>query len=306
MKRSLVPFLVLILGLMTGCNYFQKKDEPPPLPPIEETKPPLKMKGEFFKAFPWSDLAKPRKDGNDPDTSLYTIKEGDTLDSVAEKEMGSPGLATALAEFNEISSPSSVSTGDKVVIPNPVIGVSSQLKVKGKGDKNFGSSESFDVQFKTGDHYQMLFESNVNGYLYVLREGAKEGVTMLFPAKAKAPVAPSRTKKGKKTKKEEPPLIRDTGKVVAHDPLTLPIGPLGTKGYAYDPKKVGDRVSVFFSLRAIPELEELKDKTKIKSEDVKDLMRRVKEGSILVEPPIHLLRVSEPSEILGFFLNING
>ena len=77
-------------------------------------------------------MAKPKKDGNDPDTTLYTFKEGDTLESVAEKEMGARGMSAQLAEFNDLSSPSSVATGDKIVIPNPFIGVNSQIEVKAK------------------------------------------------------------------------------------------------------------------------------------------------------------------------------
>src|SRR5208283_71163 len=100
MKRPLIS-LFIILGLITGCAYFQKKDETPPLPDIIEPKPPLTMKGEYFKAFPWDALDKPRKDGIDPDTTTYTFEKGDTLDSVAEKTMGDPRLASDLAKYNE-------------------------------------------------------------------------------------------------------------------------------------------------------------------------------------------------------------
>jgi len=39
---------------------------------------------------------------------------------------------------------------------------------------------------------------------------------------------------------------------------------------------------------------------------VEDVMHRVKEGEILNETPFHLLRISDPSEILGFSQNIDG
>jgi hypothetical protein len=294
MKRRVIPsFIILILGLAAGCTYFQKKDEPPPLPPIEETKPPLKMKGDYFKSFPWSALPKPRKDGNDPDSTVYTFKEGDTLESVAEKEMGARGLATPLAEYNELSSPTAVSAGDKIVIPHPIIGVNSQIRIKGQKEKKFGALEAFDVEFKKGDRYKMVFETNVDGHLYVFRESAKQGVTMLYPRQAK---------KGKRNKSEEP-LVRDTGKVKAFDAVEIP---LDDKGFGYDSKNVGDRILVFVSLRNITALDDLKDKKKIRIEEVKDVMHDVNEGDILTDGTTRLLRIADPAKLLGFSLNING
>jgi len=293
MKRPLFFFpIILMLGLITGCAYFQKKDEPPPLPPIEETKPPLSLKSVHFKVFPWVALPKPRKDGNDPDTITYTMKEGDTMEIVAESMMGDPGLSVGLASFNELSSPSAARAGDKIVIPNPMIGMSSQIMVKSKGDKDFGEPKSFGVEFKKGDEYKLRFESNVNGFLYVLRKGAK-GMEYLYPAQVK---------KGKRNK-DPKPLMRDTGRVTAHEAVEIPIG---KNGFVYDPKKAGDMIYAFLSLKKIPELEDLKEKKAIRVEDVEDVMHRVKEGEILNETPFHLLRISDPSEILGFSQNIDG
>ncbi|HMK36462.1 MAG TPA: hypothetical protein VK463_15420 [Desulfomonilaceae bacterium] len=293
MKRPLVSFFViLVVGLVSGCAYFQKKDEPPPLPVIEETKPPLKLKGEYFKEFPWSDLAKPRKDGNDPDTRTYTAREGDTFQSIAENEMGDPALGAKLASFNDASDMTKPAAGEKIVIPNPIVGMSSQIEVKHKGEKQYGPPEPFDTALKKGDEYKLRFESNDNGYTYVFRQSPK-GLEMLYPAQVK---------KGKRNKKAEP-LIRDTGKIMAHDPITVPAGP---KGFAYDPKRPGDQVFVFLSLRKIPELEDLKEKTKIGDKDVEEIMRRVKEGEIVTEGPVRVLRIADPAEILGFSLNLNG
>ena len=301
MKRPLIS-LFIILGLTAGCAYFQKKDEPPPLPPIEETKPPLTMKGEYFKAFPWSALAKPRKDGNDPDTTTYTFKEGDTLDSVAEKTMGDPGLASGLASSNEISSSSKVPAGDKVVIPNPIIGMSSQIMVKSKGATEFSAPQSFDTQFKKGDEYKFRFESNIDGYCYIFRQGPK-AVELLYPAQLKR-LKPQLKKGQKKAKPPAPaPPMRDTGKVKAHESFEIPIG---KKGFVSDGKGAGDRVFVFLCLRQIPDLESLKEKAKIKVEDVEDVMHRVKEGEIYSEGQYRLLRINDPAEILGFALNLNG
>ena len=68
---------------------------------------------------------------------------------------------------------------------------------------------------------------------------------------------------------------------------------------------------MFLSLRKIPDLEDLKekslkDKKKIKQVDVEDVMIRVKQGEVFDQPPYHLLRISDPEESLGFTLNING
>jgi LysM domain len=305
MKRPLIS-LFIILGLISGCAYFQKKDEPPPLPPIEETKPPLTMKGEYFKAYPWAALAKPRKDGNDPDTTTYTFKEGDTLDSVAEKSMGDASLASGLASYNEISPSSKVPAGDKIVIPSPIIGMSSQIMVKSKGEKEFGAPQSFDTKFTKGDEYKFRFEPNIDGYCYIFREGPK-GVELLYPAQLKVqPKAQSKAqlKKGQKAKTPAPaPLMRDTGKVKAHQPIEIPVG---KKGFVYDAKSQGDRIFVFLSLREIPDLENLKEKPKLKVDDVETVMHRVKEGEVYSEGAYRLLKINDVAEILGFALNLSG
>jgi len=281
------------MGLIAGCAYFQTKDEPPPLPPIEETKPPLTLQGDYFKAFPWTELAKPLKDGNDPDTFVYTVKESETLETVAEKNMGDPALASGLASYNELTSPTDVPVGEKIVIPYPIIGVSSQIMVMEKGGKDFGPPQPFDTELKSGDRYKLRFEPNVNGYCYIFRESAKK-TTMLFPAKPT---------KGKK-RKSSAPVATASGKVTAHEPVVIPPGKAGIR---YNPKRVGDRIYVFLSLRKIPELEDLKEKKKISVEDIQDVMHRIKIGDIFSdEPPYTLLRIADPSEIMGVSLNLNG
>ncbi|MBI5248464.1 MAG: hypothetical protein HY912_03120, partial [Desulfomonile tiedjei] len=105
MKRRFICFcVILVLGFMTGCAYLQKKDEPPPLPPVEtKVKPPFKLKAEHFKEFPWSELGEPRKDEPEPNAETYTVKDGDTLEGIAEEKMGTRSLAGRLAEYNAIS-----------------------------------------------------------------------------------------------------------------------------------------------------------------------------------------------------------
>ncbi len=304
MKRSLILFLIILIpGLIAGCGYFQKKDEPPPLPPIEqETKPPLTMKSDYFKAYLWKDLSEPRKDGNDPDTTVYTVKEGDTLDKIAENLMGNRSMDRELATYNKLSATERLAAGDKVVIPNPIIGISAQMLVKGKKETEFVPAKAFDVEFKPGDQYKMRFESNVDGYAYVLREDPK-GTEFLYPAPVKVP-----PKRGKRDRTPEAALPSDTGKVEAHQFVDIPRGP---KGFTYDPKKKGDRIVVFLSLKKIAALEDLKerslkDKKKIKQVDLEDVMISVKQGDVFSQPPYYLLRISDPKEVLGFTLNING
>lgn len=293
MKRFLSLFAILnVFVLFSGCAYFQKKDEPPPLPPIEEVKPPLTMKSEYFKTFPWSELQSPKKDGNDQDTITVTVKEGETLDGIAESMMGNASQASGLATYNKLASANSISPGDKLVIPYPIIGVSSQIMIKSKGAKDFSEPENFGTPFKKGDQYKLRFESNVDGYLYIYRKGVK-GVVALYPAPLK---------KSKRNKNPEP-LMRDSGKVTAYDPVLIPIGKVG---FAYNPKNAGDMIYVFLSLRKIPELEDLKTKPTIKVEDVEDVMHRVKEGEIKSDPPLRILRINDPSEVLGFTVNIDG
>jgi hypothetical protein len=294
MKRCLISFsVILVLGFITGCAYLQKPEPPPPLPPIEtKVKPPLKLKADHFKEYPWSDVGTARKDEPDPNSDTYTFKEGDTLASVAEDRMGNKAMADRLAAYNDISSTAGVTSGDKIVIPNPIIGVSSRLLIKHKGEKEFGSPVPFDTELKKGDAYKMKFETNAAGYLYVFRRSVK-GVDLLYPAKAKP---------GKKTKQPEP-LMRDTGKVEPYAPVDIP---LDTKGFVHDAKDRGNDVVVFFSMRRIPDLEALKEKKSIRPEDLETEMRRVKQYEIVSEAPITVLRVSDPAEVLGFTLNLNG
>lgn len=303
MRRRLVLFLIILIpGLIAGCAYLQKEDIPPPLPPIEEPKPPLSMKSDYYKSYPWSSLSKPRKDTSEPDTTTYSVKEGDTLEKITENVMGNASLAPDLAKYNDLLPTSKISTGDKLVVPNPIIGVSGQMWVKGKKDKDFAQAKAFDVELGPGDQYKMKFESNVDGYLYVLRQDPK-GTDFLYPARVK--VAP---KRGKKSKNVEP-LPLATAKIEAYRPIDIPLGP---QGFKYDAKKKGDRILVFLSLRQIPDLEDLretssKEKKKTKQDDVvEDVMLRVKQGEVFAQPPYHLLRISDPNEVLGFTLNING
>lgn len=293
MKRRVIPsFIILILGLTAGCTYFTKKDEPPPLPAIEEPKPVsrLTIKGDYFKEFPWDELPKPRKDGSDPDATWYSFEKDDTLESVAEKEMGDPGQAAKLAKFNDLSGTEKVASGEKIVIPNPFIGVESQIQVKAKKAKTFGEPQPFETEMKKGEHYRMVFKTNVDGYLYVFRQSLKTGVTMLFPARAK---------KGRRNRNEEtPPTVR----VKAFDPVYIPIG---DKGFVADPKRKGEPVMVFLSLRTIPALEALKEEKKISVESLKDVMHSVNEAAIITDGNVHLMRANELKAILGFSLNLD-
>jgi hypothetical protein len=298
MKRPRIRLLALLLiGVVAGCAYFQKKDEPPPLPPIEETKPPLTLKGDHFKTFPWEDLPKPAKDGNDPDTFVYSAKDGDTIESVAEKNMGNPALAGGLAAYNELGSPTKISSGQKIIIPYPVIGFSSQIMIKSKGEKEFGRPKPFDSELKEGDEYQLRFEPNVNGYLYVFRQGPK-GTALLYPP------PPAQPKQKPKGKKPAPPVIAEEIKVRAFEPVIIPGG---KNGFRFDPKRAGDRVYIFLCLRKIPELDDLKDKNDIPPQNIQDVMHRVKAGEIhTTDEPNTILKIADPSEILGRALNLRG
>lgn len=294
MKRSFIFFcMYLLIGLVTSCGYLPKKDEPPPLPPIEEPKPPLKMKTDYFRAFPWDELPKPNKDGNDPNTKLHTWREGDTFESVAETEMGDVALGPKLAAYNDLIDPSKMVAGDKVVIPNPIIGLSSQMVVKRKGEKEFGSPAPLDIELKKGDEYKFRFEPNVNGFLYVFREGSK-GLEILYPAPEK---------KAKRGTKRDTLIVADSGKVSAHTPLLIPSI---MKGIPFDPKKMGERVFVFLSMRPIQELDDLRTKAKARVEEVEDVLHRVKQSDIVSEGPIKALRIADPADILGFTFNTNG
>ncbi|MFH0826037.1 MAG: LysM domain-containing protein [Pseudomonadota bacterium] len=297
---KMLMLAALVIGPLSACTYFQKKDEPPPLPVIEETKPPLTLNGEYFNAFPWDKLAKPQKNGNDPDTFTYAVKEGDSLENVAEKNMGDSGLSSGLAAFNDLSPSSDLKSGEKIVVPYPIIGVRSRMLVKAKGAKQFGDPEPFDTELKKGDEYKLSFESNIAGYCYILRESTK-GIEFLYPAVAK-PIPAVTKKKGKKPAPEPEP-GPESEPVKPRVPIVIPAGP---KGFGYDPKLAADKIHVFLSVRRIPELDDLKEKKKVTRVELDDVLHRVKEGEVYREAPYTLLRISDPKEILGFSLNLSG
>ncbi len=308
MKRTfaggVLGLVLLTWSLFSGCALVPAKpDVPPPLPPIEEPKPqtpPLTLKGDHFKAFPWGELPKLSKDGNDPDTTVYNCRSGDTIDKVAEEQMGDSGLAGGLARFNDIAD-KGLKDGDKLVIPNPIIGVSSQMVIKAKNDKEFGQPEPMSYQLSKDDRYKFVFETNVNGYLYVYRTGLK-GTVQLFPA---PPAKPKPAPRGRKPTRREPetPPAAASAKVTAHQPVSIPAE---GKGYLFDPKAKGDQIHVFLSLQEIPALEGLKSAKKIEKTDL-DLKDEINEAKIVESPPVRVIRIQKPSEVLGFTLgNISG
>lgn len=299
MKQLSIAFLVaLVIGLVGGCAYFSPKDEPPPLPPIEDVKPPLTLKKDHFEAYPWDELAKPKKDGNDPDTFMYTVKEDDTLESIAEKNMGNAAMAADLASYNELTPGKNPPPGEKLVIPDPILGVKSGILVKAKGEKEFSGPQPFDYAFKKGDQFRLQFEPNVDGYCYVFRRHPK-GVSMLYPAAIKQKT----TKRSRRRRKPEP-LQRESAEVKAHTPIEIP--PPKEKAVMYDPKQAGDQIYVFLSLQKIAEFEDLKDKEKIPPAEIDDVKHRVRAGDVLSDGPYTLLRITTPSEVLGFTLNLGG
>jgi hypothetical protein len=307
MKRTLAGgvfgLVLLTWSLFSGCALVPKPDDPPPLPKVEEPKPtpPLTLKGDHFKAFPWDELPKMRKEGTDPDTTVYVCRSDESLDKVAEEQMGDRTLAGGLARFNELADPKGVKEGEKLIIPFPIIGVSSQMVVKGKDDKDFGQPQPIGYKLAKGDQYKLRFETNVNGYLYVYRTGMK-GTTQLFPAPS-APAKPA--PRGKKPTRPQPePPAEPKDKVMAHQPVLIPSA--GKPGKAFDPNAVVDRIHVFFSMREIPALESLRRAKKIEKSDL-ELKDEINEGKIVESLPVRVIRVENPKEILGFTIsNVSG
>ena len=145
MKKSFILFFALVFfeSLISGCALFPKPEPPPPLPPIEEPKPPLKVKPDQFSAFPWSELGKPNKDGNEPNTKMHTWRDGETFASIAEDEMGNSAWGNDLSKYNDLSDSGKVTSGDKIVVPNAIIGLQSQMVIKRKGERTFGSANQY-------------------------------------------------------------------------------------------------------------------------------------------------------------------
>ncbi len=290
---ALLTFTCVTWGFFSGCAIVPSKpDEVPPLPKIEEPKPPppLTLKGSHFQAFPWDEI-KLRKDGTDPDTTVYTFTHDDTLDKVAEARMGDSALAVGLARFNEIIDANSIKEGDKIIIPDPIVGVQSRLVVKGKGDKEFGEPQPLDHKLSAGDYYKLRFEPNVNGYLYVYKTGVK-GTVQLFPEVK----PPAQKKRGRKPSPPEP--APEPVKVTARQEVLIP---KGKTGFKFDSTTSGDELHVFFSMREIPALEGLRNAKTIKRTDL-DLRDEISEAKTVTSGAVRVIRIKKPEEIIGFKL----
>ncbi len=305
MRLFRISFLLAIVCcafvLATNCSRIPiTPDEPeqPPLPPIVEKKPPLKMQSQYFNTFPWDELDKPEKAGNVQDAYTYVMKDGETLETVAKEQMGDAGLAPGLATYNGVSPTLKATDDEKLVIPYPIIGMKCEILIKPKGADEVDPPKNFESELKEGDQFRFRFESNVSGYCYIFRETARS-TSMLFPLTEKK----ANTGRGRRRAGASSPPERKSAEVKAHEPFEIP--ETEKKFIKYKPEMSGDRFWVFLSIRKITLLEELKEKKEIFKQDLEDVMQDVKQGEIFREPPIRLLRVARPFETLGFRMNMS-
>jgi hypothetical protein len=291
--------MVTVVLFASSCAYIPIKteDEPPPLPPIAETKkPPLEVKPIHFREFPWDELEKPTGDQTPNNTYIYTVKEGDTLESIAREQMGDASLSVGLATYNGLSSNMRVSEGENLIIPYPIVGIKSEVLVKPKDDDEL-IPDTFEREFNDKDEFRMRFEPNVDGHCYIFRVTSRS-TSMLYPYKEEKPRRP---RPG-----QEPGLKRKSSEVKAHEPIGIPEDEDIRIKYNH-PTMAGDRIVVFLSISPIPALEELKEEKIIQEQDLIDVMHsRVKPDKIITEPPIRIMRVPSPLGILGFALSILG
>jgi murein DD-endopeptidase MepM/ murein hydrolase activator NlpD len=116
-------------------------------------------------------------------TVSYTVKTGETLFDIAEKLLGDPYQASALAKRNKIRDPLHLEAGMVIQVPAP------RLSLRYSMQKLVKSSSGFDVEpvrdgakLAAGDRFQLWLAANCDGYLYIFNRDAKGDVQRVFPA----------------------------------------------------------------------------------------------------------------------------
>jgi hypothetical protein len=109
----------------------------------------------------------------------YEVKEGETLFHIAERFLGSPYRAEALAKANQIADPLHLKPGTRIKVPAPRAGLLYSIeKLTPEGELKPGSQDTLGA----GDRFMVRVSANAEGYLYLFDHSSKGAVTRIFPA----------------------------------------------------------------------------------------------------------------------------
>jgi LysM repeat protein len=119
-------------------------------------------------------------------TMDYQVQPGETLFHIAERFLGSPYRAEALAKENGISDPLRLKAGTHLRVPAPQAAIRySILRLAADGEpEEYGPDDAM----RSGDRFLLRVMSNTRGYLYLFDCSNSGPVTRIFPAE-KRPAA---------------------------------------------------------------------------------------------------------------------
>lgn len=129
---------------------------------------------DFYRPYP-----------SDPDSKSvqYTVRKGETLFDIAEKLLGDPYQAKALAKRNGIVDPMRLVPGSTIESPAP------RLNIRYSVEKFARVGDSYDLAtvrpgaaLSNGDRFQVRLSANCDGYLYIFNRDARGDITRVFPA----------------------------------------------------------------------------------------------------------------------------
>jgi hypothetical protein len=113
----------------------------------------------------------------------YTVRKGETLFDIAEKLLGDPYQAKALAKRNGIADPLHLVAGSTIESPAP------RLDIRYSLQKLVKDGASYDVvpirpneRLAGGERFQLRLTANCDGYLYVFNREASGEIRRVFPS----------------------------------------------------------------------------------------------------------------------------
>jgi Domain of unknown function (DUF4384)/LysM domain len=118
--------------------------------------------------------------GDSGRTIDYEVQPGETLFHIAERFLGTPYAAEALAKQNNIADPLHLKAGSHIRIPAPQASIRcSILRLGADGEPaEYGPSDAMTA----GDRFLLRLTSNAPGYLYLFNRDSKGTVTRIFPS----------------------------------------------------------------------------------------------------------------------------
>ena len=112
----------------------------------------------------------------------YTVKAGETLFHIAERLLGDPYKAAALAKLNGIKDPLQLKEGQKIQLPQSRQGILYSFQKLEEDCNVIEVNESY--KFRNGDRFQLRLAANFEGYLYLYNQTAAGRLEQIYPGAA--------------------------------------------------------------------------------------------------------------------------